>query len=279
MASDMEAQRNSARLKGKSAVVTGASTLIGAAVCERLIAEGAVVTLADIDGSGAEVADRLGPAARFVRTDITDEQSIRECIADAVRHGGGVDILVNIASTYIDGGLEASKEDWLTSYSVNVVGGVTMLAEVIPHMRQRGGGAVVNFSSVSAERAQRGRWLYPATKAAVRQVTRSAAMDLAADGIRVNSVTPGWTWSRPIAARVGGDRDAVDRVAAPLSLARRIGEPEEVAAAVAFLCSPDAAFITGTDLAVDGGYLAMGSERADDPWTLNESTTEGLGDL
>ncbi|TJY64103.1 SDR family oxidoreductase [Arthrobacter sp. CAU 1506] len=277
-AADVETGLLGPRLQGKSAIVTGASTLIGTAVCERLVAEGAAVTLADVDESGADAADRLGAAALFVSTDVTDERAVQECVDRAVRHGGGVNVLVNIASTYIDGGLAAKKEDWLTSYSVNVVGGVLMLAAVVPHMRERGGGAVVNFSSVSAERAQRGRWLYSATKAAVRQVTRSAAMDLAPDGIRVNSVSPGWIWSRPIAARAAQDRGVANTVAAPLTLSRRIGSPEEVAAAVAFLCSDDAAYINGTDLAIDGGYLAMGPERADEPWSLTELETDDKGD-
>ncbi|MGH2871211.1 MAG: SDR family oxidoreductase, partial [Solirubrobacteraceae bacterium] len=104
--------------------------------------------------------------------------------------------------------------------------------------------------------------LYPATKAAIVQVTRSEAMDLAADGIRVNSVSPGWTWSRIMLELSQDDRRHTDEVAAPFHLLGRTGDPDEVAQAVLFLCSEHATFITGADLAVDGGYSAMGPEQA-----------------
>lgn len=262
------------RLQSKSAIVTGAATMIGAAVCKRLIAEGATVTLADVDTDGKSIADSLGSSAHFVQTDVTDEISVQACVDASLEHWGGIDLLVNAASTYIDGALAASKSDWLRSYEVNAVGGVMMLAAVVPHMSERGGGAVVNFSSVSAERAQRGRWLYPATKAAIRQITRSAAMDLAAERIRVNSISPGWIWSRPIAERAEQRRHVADSAAAPLTFTGRVGDPEEIAKLVAFLCSDDASYITGTDIAADGGYLAMGPEGANDPWQVADITAK-----
>ncbi|TAM06209.1 MAG: SDR family oxidoreductase, partial [Pusillimonas sp.] len=122
--------------------------------------------------------------------------------------------------------------------------------------------AIVNFSSISAKVAQTGRWLYPASKAAMAQLTRNMAMDLAADHIRVNSVSPGWTWSRIMNELSKGNRAKTDSVAAPYHLLGRVGDPEEVAQAVLFLCSSNASFITGADLAVDGGYSAMGPEQA-----------------
>jgi NAD(P)-dependent dehydrogenase (short-subunit alcohol dehydrogenase family) len=133
---------------------------------------------------------------------------------------------------------------------------------VKPHMVKRGGGAVVNFGSISAKVAQTGRWLYPVTKAATLQLTRNEAMDLAPDKIRVNSVSPGWTWSRVMDELTHGDKKKTNRVGGPFHLLGRVGEPEEVAEAVLFLCSSHASFITGTDLAVDGGYSAMGPEMA-----------------
>jgi NAD(P)-dependent dehydrogenase (short-subunit alcohol dehydrogenase family) len=100
-----------------------------------------------------------------------------------------------------------------------------------------GGGAIVNFTSISAKVAQTGRWLYPVGKAALVQLTRNMAVDLAADKIRVNSVSPGWTWSKVMVELTGGDRAKTDHVAAPFHLPQRVGDPEEVAEVVVFLCT------------------------------------------
>src|SRR5689334_9890281 len=250
-------------LKDKVAIVTGGATLIGAGVVSAFHAAGTKVVIADINEKGGQaLAQRLGSNVRFVKTDLTDDSQINKCVETTVRTFGGIDFLVNLACVYIDNALASTREEWLASYNVNVVGGVMMLKAARPHMAKRGGGAVVNFGSISAKVAQTGRWLYPVTKAAILQLTRNEAMDLAGDKIRVNSVSPGWTWCRLMDDITHGDKAKTNRVGGPFHLLGRVGEPEEVAQAVLFLCSSHASFITGTDLAVDGGYSAMGPEMA-----------------
>jgi NAD(P)-dependent dehydrogenase (short-subunit alcohol dehydrogenase family) len=245
-------------------IVTGGATHIGASVARAFVAYGANAVLVDIDeAAGLAAARAIGPAAHFVKADLKSDAEIASAVAETVARFGGIDFLVNLAATYVDDGYASTRAQWLESYDVNLVGGVMMLQAVRPHMVARGGGAVVNFGSISAKVAQTGRWLYPVSKAAILQLTRNEAMDLAGDGIRVNAVSPGWTWSRVISEVSGGNREKADRVGGEFHFPKRIGDAEEVAEAVVFLCSEHASFITGTDLAVDGGYSAMGPEMAE----------------
>jgi len=251
-------------LEGKTAIVTGGATLIGAAVVKAFHEAGTRVAVADIDREGGQaLAERLGANVLYSTTDITDDAQIQAFVDATVGRFGGVDFLVNLACTYVDEGFDSPRDDWLQACNVNLVSGVMMLRAVYPHMVSRGGGAVVNFGSISAKVAQTGRWLYPVTKAAIHQVTRNEALDLAGDGIRVNTVSPGWTWSAIMNQLTEGDRAKTDRVAAPFHMVGRVGDPEEVAQAVLFLCSDHASFITGADLPVDGGYSAMGPEQGE----------------
>jgi NAD(P)-dependent dehydrogenase (short-subunit alcohol dehydrogenase family) len=247
----------------KTAIVTGGATLIGQAVVRAFVDRGSRVAVADIDAaSGAALAEALGDSVFFSETDIRDDSQIARFVTETAERFGGIDFLVNLACSYVDEGFASPREDWLESLNVNVVSAVLMAKAVHPYLVKRGGGAIVNFTSISAKVAQTGRWLYPVGKAALVQLTRNMAMDLAGDGIRVNSVSPGWTWSKVMVELTANDRAKTDRVAAPFHLLARVGNPEEVAEVVVFLCSDNAGFVTGADYAVDGGYSAMGPEQA-----------------
>ncbi|MFF7705913.1 SDR family oxidoreductase [Pseudomonas sp. NPDC007930] len=247
-------------LEGQTALVSGGATLIGEAVAQALIGAGARVALLDIDPAGAAVAQRLGERALFVPCDLADDASLAQALAQVHQRLGPVSRLVNLACTYLDDGLASPRADWLRALNVNVVSAVCLAQRLHAELAAQRG-AIVNFTSISARCGQSGRWVYPVSKAAMAQLTRSMALDLAADGIRVNSVSPGWTWSRVISEVAGGDRAKADRVAADYHLLGRLGEPAEVAQVVLFLCSEAASFVTGADYAVDGGYSVMGPER------------------
>ena len=248
-------------LDGRSAIVTGGATLIGAGVVEAFHRAGARVAIADIDAErGQSLARRLGEGVRFIQTDITDDAQMAACVAQAAQAHGGVHFLVNLACSYLDQGIESGRADWLKSLDVNVVSAAMAAKAVRPHMVAAGGGAIVNFTSISARVAQTGRWLYPVGKAAMAQLTRNMALDLAGDRIRVNSVSPGWTWSAIMDQLTDGDRAKTDRVAAPFHMLGRVGDPSDVAQVVLFLCSSQADFVTGADWACDGGYSALGPE-------------------
>ena len=251
-------------LTGKTAIVTGGATLISDKVVEALVAAGAKVVSADInDEEGQRRAAEYDDRVVFTATDITDDAQLDALVGLSVDTFGGVDILVNAAAVYLDDGLETSRDDWLAALNVNLVSGAMLTAKVAPHMERRGGGSIINFASTSGKRATHFSFVYAASKAAILGITRSEAVKLADKGIRVNSVSPAWVWSNPIEEMSGGDRSLADEVGGELHILGRIADPEEVAKVVVFLASDWASFITGEDVAVDGGYTALGPGAMD----------------
>jgi NAD(P)-dependent dehydrogenase (short-subunit alcohol dehydrogenase family) len=251
------------RFQGKVALVTGGTNGIGYAIALELLREGAQVVVSGLPADGAE-GQRAFAAAGFtpfvVTGDLASEVFCDELVAAVLARHGRLDYLVNNAFSFIAKGLEATREDFLRSLSVGPLAFARLMQLVAEPMKWVGGGAIVNVSSISAKIAQPNRWTYNAAKGAVTQLTRCAALDLAPHKIRVNSVSPGWIWTREVDKAAGGDRATYDPIWGQFHMLRRMGLPIEIAGPVLFLLSDDASFITGSDLPVDGGYNGLGPE-------------------
>jgi NAD(P)-dependent dehydrogenase (short-subunit alcohol dehydrogenase family) len=252
------------RLKDKVAIVTGGAHGIGRATAILFGEEGARVSIADPSVEAGEacvshICD-LGAEAIFVRTDISAEDDCRNCCDETIKAFGRLDILINNGAVFVLKGLDASIEDWQRVLGVNVVGTATMSRFASEHMKRFGGGSIVNLGSISSFVAQPSFVTYSATKAAILQMTRNMAMDLAPFNIRVNCVCPGTILTRASEehmARVGMTKEEFIAAEAPKNLLNHVGEPREVAYPILFLASDEASFITGTHLMVDGGYTTQ----------------------
>ncbi len=244
------------RFAGAAVLVTGAGHGIGRACASRLAAEGARVAVADLDQPAAEqvatgLVDEAGPNIA-VGMDITDTSSVDRAVADPVAAFGGLDVLVNVAGGDTGHGRfeETSDAVWIRMLELNLLGVVRCCRAAIPHLRaSTKGPAIVNVSSVNGIIAF-GSEPYSAAKAGISSLTLNLASSLAPDGIRVNTVAPATIRTRNWDGQEGG----ADRFR-PLYPLGRVGEPEDVAGAVAFLASRDAAWITGHTLPVDGGLM------------------------
>lgn len=248
-------------LQGKVAIVTGGADSIGAAVVRGLVAAGVKTVIAARSADkGEALAEELGENALYQKTDIGKDTDLDALIAASVDAFGGIDFIVNLAAAYDDAGVDSTREQWINSFNVNVFGGALLVQKALPYLKKSSLPAVVNFGSISQRIAQADRWTYPATKAAIHQLTRSMSLDLAPFGVRANTLSAGITWSVPVGYVSQGNRKVADETAAIYQPLGRLVEAEEVADAVIFLCSENASFITGADLAVDGGYSALGPE-------------------
>ena len=253
------------RLKNKVAIITGGGAGIGRATCELFAEQGAIVVIAERDeANGREVAQAIvakGGRALFIQTDVGNEASIKAMASATDKEFGRIDILVNNAAVFVLKGIDATVEEWRQILDVNVIGLALCSKHCVPIMKRGGGGSIVNLASISSVIAQPEMVTYNATKAAVANMTRCMAMDLANDNIRVNAVGPGTIWTQIVqrrTAELGMDRKAAD--ADPdwggSHFIKRIAEPREIAYPILFLASDEASFVTGSLLMADGGYTA-----------------------
>ena len=243
------------RLEGKTALISGGARGQGAAEARLFAEEGANVVLTDVlDEDGERTADAIG--ADYLHHDVTSEQEWAAAVAHVVALHGGIDVLINNAGIYAQTTLIGGDlEEYRRVIEVNQIGVFLGMREVAPVMIERGGGSIVNISSVAGMRAGGGSFAYSASKWAVRGMTKSAAIQLGPHGIRVNSIHPG-VIDTPMLdetrmVQPGSMEELLERI--PLG---RIAQPEEVAKLALFLASDDSAYSTGSEFIIDGGLLA-----------------------
>ena len=251
------------RLEGKVAFVTAAGGGIAGAIARRFAQEGARLWCVDIDGEAVSqtVSDinALTPdAAAASATDVSNEDAVRACVSDAVAKFGRLDVVVNAAATSGDVAsvVEMPFQQWQKELAVNLSSVFLCCKYAVPHLVKAGGGSIVNIASTFGSVAVPGRPGYLATKAAVKQLSKSMAIDFAGDNIRVNSLSPGAIETKRLLER-HASMDVVREKYVPRHPIGRLGQPEEIAAAAVFLASDDASFVTGSDMLVDGGYTAI----------------------
>jgi NAD(P)-dependent dehydrogenase (short-subunit alcohol dehydrogenase family) len=251
-----------ARLADRVTLVAGGGGEIGGAIARLFATEGAAVAVADVvqaksDAVVRAIRDKGGRAESLV-VDVANAASAEAAVADTMKAFGKINTLVNVAAAVTpDGTVETlSLEQWNNAIAVNLTGAFLMCKFVVPMMRRSGGGCIINIASQLGHLGVALRSPYCTTKAALIQFTRILAMDHAVDNIRANTISPGFILTERSSERSGG-KDKARAINGPRHLLNRPGEPEEIAAGALYLASDDAAFVTATDLLIDGGYVAF----------------------
>lgn len=253
------------RLQDKVAIVTGGSLGIGRAACQLFAQEGAKVAICDVRYcDGKDLVDDIiseGGIAGFWKMDVADENSVKTTVDDVVRRWGKLDVLVNNAGI---SGInkpthEVSLEDWNRVISVNVTGVFNCTKFAIPYLKKNGKGSIINLSSIYGLVSAPDVPPYHASKGAVRLMTKTDALLYAADGIRVNSVHPGFIWTPMVENHLKGSNQNTEEgraAVAALHPLGHMGEPMDIAYGLLYLASDESNFVTGSELVIDGGYTA-----------------------
>ena len=253
------------RLDGKVALITGAASGIGAATAQRFCREGAAVVVADLNDAGAravvEACVEAGGRATYQRTDVSLEADVAAAIARAVDTYGRLDVVFNNAGLGgALGPIEATAvEDWDRTQAVLLRGVFLGMKHAIPRLRAGGGGSIISTASVAGVRGGAGPHAYSAAKAAVINLTRSVALEVAKDNIRVNCICPGGIHTPLLGSRFPGGDEMLAQMLTMIQPLPRAGTPDDIAAMALYLASDEARFVTGAAMVVDGGFTAGGS--------------------